>query len=234
MRNPFESTGVLVRRRASGHARFGGTCFAFKSGRIFLTAKHNLCGTQADDLGVALFLKQDLSGDEGLDVKEIHEHPAADLAVIVLKPYGFQVFDPFQGFAGRASLGDAVRCFGFPSDSTPTGQGLVPRMLRGFVQRQLEFNSHKGYCYDALELSLPAPAGMSGAPVSPESQQSHIVGLVAENMDSSTLLHQVTEVQTDGSRLTERVERVVTYGIAVELIHYDDWIQVRVDSNRDA
>ena len=236
MRNPFESTSVLL-RRSEGVWSAAGTCFAFKRRRWFLTAGHCVRGAEAADLGLIPFAGPAAAGSRGLDIDALFEHPVADVALLRRPIDGLGTFDPFEGFSLSSSQGEAVTSFGYPSEArAPAGgrsiasappaapqESLVPRMLRGHVQRRFLYEGH-GYSFKALELSLPAPAGMSGAPVSLDENPSNVLGLIADNHDASTLLHKVSEVEDGRSVFRESMHAVVTYGVAVDLSVVDDWI----------
>lgn len=102
-------------------------------------------------------------------------------------------------------------------------------MLRGYVPRRFKHHSALGFEYLALEVSNPAPAGFSGAPVSCDGDPSTVVGIVAESYESSTLRHELSEVEEDGEIFRESVRAFVTYGVAVDLRHCADWLRERID-----
>lgn len=230
MRNPFESTGVVIRRDGERSPTFGGTCFAFKKHDWFLTARHVVRDVSARDLGVALYIANSIHDDSGLDVQDVHAHPEADIALLRAEGWGLQIFDPFQGISESVALGEPLRSFGYPSETSPAGEGVTPRMLRGYLQRRFRHLSHLGYSYPALEMSSAAPAGLSGAPVSLDSEPSHVIGLVAETLESRSVLHEISEVEEDGQRFVERLHSIVSYGIAVDLRPHRDWIMNIIES----
>ncbi len=169
MRNSFESTGIVVRRSDEGSFDFLGSCFALLNQKWFLTAAHVVGNLSPREDGVGLFLHQPVEAEEGLDVRRIHRHATADLAVIELDLHEedpLQIFDPFGGVSEGLELGDDLMPIGFPTQSAGKGVELVPRMLRGHVQRRFLHTSPYGFEFAGIEVSFSAPAGMSGSPVS--------------------------------------------------------------------
>lgn len=207
---------------------FAGTCFSFLEQHWFLTAAHVVRDVDPEDLGVALFVYQEVKDEEGLPVRSVSIHPSADVALIRLDvelTEEFPIFDPYSGLSPVTDLGDSLRTFGFPEQSTETGVTMVPRMLRGYVQRHFRHQSPAGYQYYALELSHTAPSGMSGSPVSLDGDSSRVVGVLTEDFQSTTVLHSITEIEEDGQRFMDRAHAVVNYGVAADLRPLQEWLR---------
>ena len=81
-----------------------------------------------------------------------------------------------------------------------------------------------GYRYRAGELSFGAPGGLSGGPVVTVNDESSALGLVCENLSSTTYLSSIEEVQRDGSKYKEMTRNLIEYGVFVVLDKIDDWL----------
>src|SRR4051812_1096450 len=93
MRNPFQSTGWVIRSDDRGRPGFVGTCFSFRDHAHLLTAAHCIEGAAVDDITVSIWTDK---VEHGLRVKRVTRHPAADLAILEIADWK-QVFDPFLG-----------------------------------------------------------------------------------------------------------------------------------------
>jgi hypothetical protein len=102
------------------------------------------------------------------------------------------------------------------------------RFFRGFLQRFWTHHSHLGYTYEAAELSFGAPGGPSGGPVILMPQRIHIVGLVAENFESTTYLRSVEEIQDAGSTYKETIHSTISYGVCVQFKPLEQWLSEHV------
>ncbi|MDN5747368.1 MAG: hypothetical protein L0H64_02385 [Pseudonocardia sp.] len=124
--------------------------------------------------------------------------------------------------------GDFV-CFGYPAegglDNRPTG-----RTIRGYCQRWFSYLDSAGRRYFALEMSCPAPAGLSGSVVAYAQRPDVAVGVVTANHDSYVLLDRVEEVQRDGSVYRDSTSRVISYGIAASLSNTENWLDEHLSS----
>ena len=61
--------------------------------------------------------------------------------------------------------------------------------------------------------------------------RSVLLGLVADNIDSWTLVDSVDEIDRAGERLKIESRRIVSYGVAVLMHPLDDWLNSRVISS---
>ena len=106
--------------------------------------------------------------------------------------------EPFWDSVASQGLGDDYAAFGYPEDVAADTPGPTPRLFTGHFQRFFDHSSYAGYNYRAGEMSLPAPAGLSGGPVFRRQAPVMVMGLVAENFESSTTLHAVEEITEEG------------------------------------
>jgi hypothetical protein len=134
--------------------------------------------------------------------------------------------DPTQPFGGRlrrALLGTDVTIYGYPEDIFGAAQGQpVPRVLRSHVQRLMPYQSPMGFQYDAVELSVAAPPGVSGSPVLMDDR---VVGVAAESQVSTTVVDSVETVTRDGIPMRTVYERVIEYGVSVSVYDIREWLR---------
>jgi hypothetical protein len=223
MRSPLESTAWLMARDAPGGPRFVGSCFAFRRGHWLLTAAHCVRDMTPAALGVATHRRQ----QELRAVEEVIVHPKADVALLRLSEE-HALPDRFAGETPTYGWGVPVSAFGYPEDMDETALVPTPRYFRGNLQRMFLFRSRFGYEYEAGELSFGAPAGLSGGPVTPDSDYAMVMGLVAENREASTYLSTISERTTESSSYTERIHSVINYAIAVRLDPLKPWFDEHV------
>jgi hypothetical protein len=97
-------------------------------------------------------------------------------------------------------------------------------------------SSHLGFEYDAAELSFGAPGGLSGGPVTPDSDYSMAMGVVAENLNVSRVLYSISDstVEAVRSNATERVTTtekayaVIDYALVVLLDPISAWLDQHI------
>jgi hypothetical protein len=211
---PFHSIGLLFRLSGDQDPVFLGTCFAYRTKRTFLTVAHCVGRLQALELRVVLPITDHA---DFIEVTGLAVHPTADLAVLTVAPIASDELLPFAGREQTLTWGDDAHAVGFPEESE--GHGVVPtaRYHSGNIQRFFTHRSSLGYVYRAGELSFGAAAGLSGGPVFPPEHLDKVIGVVAENHDSTTYLRSVEEVQEDGQIYRQRLHEVIRYGIFVSL-----------------
>lgn len=234
--NPLSAAGLLVaaltpearkalladERRVIEDAHFRGTCFAFRRSDTFLTAAH--CVAEAD---VATLFVHTPAAKGFHAVAEIKWHPSADIALLRLAgsawPGGVEPFVRTKPFT---ALGMEFMAYGFPEDAlAPNEEPLTPtpRLFRGYLQRQLTY-LRAGYEYSAGEMSIPAPAGLSGGALFVAADFNSVIGVAAENVQSTTYVGRVEEQTSEEGKVT-RIEREhVQYGIAALLAPLGDWL----------
>ncbi len=66
--------------------------------------------------------------------------------------------------------------------------------------------------------------GLSGGPVALERVPWNAIGVVADNLETSTFFAKLDEVIEPGRHFKERVERIVEYAIAVSLCDVSPWL----------
>jgi hypothetical protein len=77
-------------------------------------------------------------------------------------------------------------------------------------------------------LSIPAPRGLSGGLIFWPDAQYVLNGVVTENIESKTAVEEHEEETKPGEKRTLRVERVISYGVAVVLHPLSDWLDPQV------
>jgi trypsin-like peptidase len=222
VRDPFRSTAWVVALDLHGRPQYAGTCFAYRKANYFLTAAHCVEDLSPDRVSVSIFTDH---VEEGLEVIRLERHPSADVAFLQIRDDGpeLDVFSPFRGTTDEFEWGEMVVAFGYPEFAARDVAHPTPRYFRGHIQRRF-LHDRGRRSYSALELNFGAPAGLSGGPVALAREPWHAVGLVADNLESSTSLAKLDEVVEPGRHYTERVERIVEYAVAVSLCDISQWL----------
>ncbi len=229
------SLGIVCKRLTLPNLGMLGTCFPLNSPQYFLTAAHCLEGTPDTELALqtlGLLSKR-------APVVRVSRHPKADVAVLKIEPSEDHNIEPLHLSSSADNFwGEPVASFGFPADRTYLGlpdnyvelNTPTLRFFRGHIQRNGLHVSLDGYQYQALELSFPAPSGLSGGPVFIDDQDCPIA-IVAENHESSTFIRTLSEYREPGQEIRETVHAVVNYALAVHLSSIKDWL---LESTSDA
>jgi hypothetical protein len=122
-----------------------------------------------------------------------------------------------QGWAEVFSLGYPLADRTRSSDREIVVE-MTARTLKGYVVRTFENTRHAGFGPQlSYELDMPAPSGMSGAPVLQTGNGSvRLVGVVYGTADSYTIAEQSRVDEASGLR-TPEVRRYVTFALAHHL-----------------
>jgi hypothetical protein len=216
------ATGLIVHSPMGASNSFCGSCFAYGRSGAFLTAAHCVTGLAAADLRIGIpALGNALHGN--LQVVSIEIHPVADVALMFTEQFPTDAVGSIGGLDYAADWGERIVAFGYPEDTSPTGITPTPRMSVGTIQRFFKYDDGRGG-YSAIELSFPAPAGLSGAPVSRTQDTGLVIGVVCAN--HSALTYTGSFEVTDHTGTYQAKERdVVRYGIAVYLPDVIEWIE---------
>jgi hypothetical protein len=162
-------------------------------------------------------------------VLSVERHPSADIAMLRISAVDAGLIDPFWNYVSNYSYGEEFAAFGYPEDVFgPDASQPVARLFRGHFQRVLRYKSHLGYEYDAAELSIGCPGGLSGGPVYRPAAPVVLTGLVTENLRSTTFLEAVEEIQKDGNVYRKQYQSVLNYGISLLLDRVGAWLDERV------
>jgi S1-C subfamily serine protease len=223
---PFRSVALLFHDDRDSEPKFLGTCFAYKRQDRFVTARHCVGRLDASELRVLLPLPE--QSPSLIQVLSVTAHGPADACILVTQAVPPGLVTPFMGLSARRDWGEPVMALGYPEESTD--EGLVPtaRLFSGTVQRYAMFDTKRGYRYNSGELSFGAPAGLSGGPVFPTREVGLVIGVVAENHDSTTYLRSVQEIQEHGTVYKEHQHEVIRYGIFVTLAEIAPWLEQAV------
>lgn len=222
MRDMSTTTAVVLRSDGVNKPVFLGSAFAFRKKTHFLTAAHCI----GDLAHSSVYLGSPaLNAGHATPVVSITRHPKADVAVLEVAAEGTYRVDPSFILARNFGYGSDVCALGFSEETTEENTVKpMARVFRGSLQRFFPHTGQFKHQYAAGELSFPAPAGLSGGPVLMMPQAIHLVGIVAENFESTTYLHSWEEIQEDGTRHSERVHRVIQYGVFVQLEPLEPWL----------
>jgi hypothetical protein len=102
------------------------------------------------------------------------------------------------------------------------------RLFTGNYQRFFRHRDLEEREYDAGEMSIPAPAGLSGGPVFRPGAPTMLTGVVTANFDSYTGLEAHDEEDNDGRKRTVQYRRVISYGIALRLAKFSEWLDENI------
>lgn len=234
MLEPMKTVGALHTGPDFESGHFLGTCFAFQDRTSFLTAAHCVKSVEEQPL----FVFGAFAGPDLRWVDSVITHDDADLAIVSCPNVNHDMVEPFTEIEATR-WGDEFCAFGMPVDTQSfgaphwgeavTSYGPTPRFFRGHFQRSMTCHfSHLGYKYYAQEMSIGAPAGMSGGPVFSSRDGNVLLGVVTENRENSTQLHTITEESTEQGTLVERVHAVVNYGVCLTLYEHREWLEEKV------
>ncbi len=115
--------------------------------------------------------------------------------------------------------------YGFPEDVFGPTQGVAtPRLFRGYYQRFYYHKSHLGYSYNAGEMNIAAPGGLSGGPIFRPGAPPMVMGLVTENLSSTTVLEAMEEQLAPTQTRQIQYQRVIQYGVSLLLDSHEEWL----------
>lgn len=219
---PRFATGVILFAPPDGAWEFSGTGAMYMRPYVILTAAHCV----PDVVGGRLGFKSPMEPDGRL-AEQVIRHPKIDLAALVISKSAKAPPNGVYSEIGHTLVdgGDFI-AFGYPAEENTQ----VPRLFKGHYQRHFEYQSPDGRKYFAAELSVPAPAGLSGGPVSNARRPQILDAIVTTNHDSSLVIDSYEEEERDGTKSRGKITRVVSYGIAAMLVPADvqEWVHTVV------
>lgn len=224
---PRFATGPVYFAPPEGAWEFSGTGAMYLRPYVILTAAH--CVPNVAD---ARFAFRSPMESFARTVEQVIRHPKIDLAALVISKDAAVPPNGVYSEIGHTLIdgGDFI-AFGYPAEENTN----VPRMFKGHYQRHFQYQSPDGRAYFAAELSIPAPAGLSGGPVSNAHRPQVLDAIVTANHDSSLVIDSYEEEERDGTISRGKITRVVSYGIAAMLVPDDvqQWVHTVV-ANTDA
>jgi len=224
--NPLHATGLVFLKDGKQGFSFAGSCFLFREDNVVLTAAH--CVPASIDTVIVHFP----FARREMQVEEIHRHPTADVALLICEArYAYRSGNGYPETAfwdgvSNFTLGEQFSAFGYPSEG-PTFNSEAsptPRFFTGHYQRFFDYESHDGFKYQAGELSIPAPGGLSGGPVFRSAAPQMITGLVTANAETYAITDSIDDVLSDGTKYRQESRRVLTYGVALMLSDHAQWL----------
>ncbi|MGE2689980.1 S1 family peptidase [Mycolicibacterium pulveris] len=219
---PRFATGQVLFAPPDAAWEFSGTGAMYLRPYVILTAAHCV----PDVVGGRLGFKSPMESDGRL-AEQVIRHPTIDLAALVVSKDAAKPPTGVYSEIGHGLVdgGDFI-AFGYPAELGTT----APRLFKGHYQRHFEYQSPDGHKYFAAELSIPAPAGLSGGPVSNAHRPQVLDAIVTANHDSSAVIDSFEEEERDGKVWRGKITRVVSYGIAAMLVPPDvqEWVDTVV------
>lgn len=216
---------VYLTNPETGESSPGGSCAAFGDRSHWLTAAHCVPG------GMEVTVLRGGLFQHPVRAVEVVRHPAADLAMIRVSlendtaPAGleenFYTVPPHELAIGSDFIGSA-----YPV----AGQQPVERVLKGYFQRPIwnHLPASGGASYNAFEMSVPALRGSSGAVLAYAHRHRSAVAVVTENQASYITVSSFQEVEDGGAQYRELHQEVVSYGVALSLSGYGEWLATTV------
>jgi hypothetical protein len=217
--------------------RFLGSGFFIGNEGYFLTAKHVLNNSVFKELKEGEFIGIQFYNDgfRIFKVDEIEEYgeQRVDLAIGLVKdhkvehPHFFSIEKDNQPHI----LVD-FQSYGYPNylvKEIPT-QGQV---LKGYINRISLKNDNIGTFENAPAsyiLSSAIPSGMSGSPIY-TTNPVRLIGVCLGSYEISTTLWQNIFLEEDGSKTSEKTDRVIENGIGLIIHDYLDW-SIEIAQNR--
>jgi hypothetical protein len=206
---------------------FLGSCAAFRRPHVVLAASHCV----PHNVSLAVWFP---NRSEHRAVRRVERHPTADLAVLICET---QMNDevthiPHNAFWEPArshtlTLGRDFMAHGYPPEApweNPDDQRPAARLFRGHYQRFFTKKTPSGYSYLAGEMSIPAPAGLSGGPAFGIQGDFYLDGIVTANHETYSLLDSTEEIETGGNVTRVESRRVIAYGITLVLYPLLTWL----------
>lgn len=220
-------TGRILLRRTSS---FLGTCAAFRHPNIALGAAHCVRDMGSEKIQIHFPGRRELR-----DVLEVVVHPSADLAILRTasqatdRTGGFFPPGAFLDCTGDVDLGEEFMAYGYPDGAQDLKKAkAVARFFRGYYQRFFDYVAPGRYRYAAAELSIPAPAGLSGGPVFSPDDQGRLIALVTTDVQSGTITDSVETEISPGTVRRIEVWKAIYYGVALLLEPLRQWLDENV------
>lgn len=149
----------------------------------------------------------------------VSRHPRADLAVLQVNPLQGPD-EPFWASHAPCEVGDDFVAFGFPEDTINEIAGVpTARIFKGHVQRLFHLPDQGGAV--AAEMSVPAPAGLSGGPVVERS------GGAADRPVAVVIGNRESEIYVSRYENGDVIRAVTRYGTALLLEPLVEWLSAR-------
>ncbi len=234
--NPLNSVGIIgvVKGLESAARRVEvdelGSCFAFRQSTTFLTARHCV----PEDVSRGRLVMP--GAPDPIPFATVEHHPHADLSVITIDPttLGYTPYwEPFWNYVANWQVGEEFMAYGYPVDTViAEDPGPTPRLFRGHYQRFWYHLAGRRFHYLAGELSVPAPAGLSGGPLFRPGALPMVTGMVTSNIDSTTYTDEVVERTREGKSDRTVMKRIVSYGVAAMLSELAAWLDDRISAHQ--
>lgn len=222
---PGQATGVIVLvDRTNATVSAGGTCFTYTRRNVLLTAAH--CAPPGVEIYIMLPRE-----NRNRRIVNIYRHPTFDVAVLIAEPADCATAEipAYQHIEDTLIDGGDFVGFGYPGEGS-TGSLPIGRLFKGHVQRYFTYEPPgRSQPYLAAEMSIPAPAGLSGGPLAYAQSQDRPFAIVTTNHDSWATIDSFEEFEKDGKISRGEIRRVVSYGIAILLHGLAQWVHEQID-----
>ena len=218
----------IVRREGAPTApiAFVGSGFVIAD-NVLVTCHHCVRSDIPDDQVYAAIHQRKYGSYGAAFLENITSHPRGfDLvtaSVPLLPKLGFELASDV------AATGGDVFSYGYPYTSTQRGSDgtvtflLNPRYLQGYVTRRFMYEQCEYGPTPAYELDMPAPGGMSGAPLV-IARTRRVVGVIFGTYDVAQIEELASVDATTGDR-TPEIHRIVSFALA----HHTSTLNAAID-----
>ncbi len=208
---------------------FQGTGFILAP-NLLITCWHCVSSLLADNQQYAAIIPTKPEGYSALHLNELEQgFNGIDVAVASIAT------EPTLGLTlAKADVpwGTHVWTYGYPfttaKEVADTGKRFMldGRYLEGYVTQAFHYEHHKYGQVSSYELSMPIPAGLSGAPLIRLGSK-EVIGLIYGNNDVATI-EQFAEVDSQTGKREPEVQRIMSFGLAH---HFDTLKNLRSATN---
>jgi hypothetical protein len=209
--------------------RLVGTAFLISDEGLFMTAAHVLKQAIANEASHGRFVGIVGKDANGTHVARLSHHefaPNGQDVAVGLSAYKHKTWYRISG--AKYDVWQRVASCGFPEDAISVTDNKIRQPLRaykGIIQRVIAKDclalmpKSKGY-----ELSFSPSPGVSGAPLFIyRGEYGEVAGVCVGSFRSEQVEDEITQINDNGERYTEKRVRITQYGLAESLDELFDW-----------
>jgi hypothetical protein len=216
---PHRVVQLIVQAAPGGEPElYRGSCFRLWSPVHFLTAAHCVRDLPAE----RVLIVAPTAPGKPLRCDQVVVHKASDAAIV-------RTIDPIPEKMQQLRLGkyDALGAIVHLSGPVIDHPERVEtfRALTSTIQRRFIHKDYEGLEYEALEISQPIPAGMSGTACYKEYPPGHVVGIATGTIESKIAQSSIEEIEHDGKVTITKEMRLIQYGVVAAIDPLVGWLR---------